>query len=486
MTVLMDRSAVVLSNHIAFEVDGRPYLYQGLSGVITQLDGLASKIIHAMKANQAIERQALYSSLSDLASPSELAEAIDELIQSGVLYVTGENKGPLMRTPPVPVSSKLPLATLVFHLVNSCNLGCSYCYAGSGEYGAPQKLMSRETAEDAIDFLLRESRQLEEVSVILFGGEPFLNWPQLKHIVEYGEREAGRCGKRISFSLTTNGTLLNDERIAFIRDHQIGVSVSMDGDEATQDKWRPLKSGAGSYRLVSANVRKLVAEKTGRPVAARVTLTRDFPHVRETLQHLRGLGFHEVGFAPVTETDEEMMLARPEMMRLLEQFAELADEFVAAAANNGFLGFSNLTNLLADLHSGQTKAYGCGAGLGFMAVSPSGELYLCHRFNEDSTVRMGDIYKGINRDFQQKLLSELHVDNKTTCSRCALVHSCAGGCYYEARERQGDILAPNLHYCNWMLRWTTIGLKTYVRLMEQNPDYLDRMIGSGACSSNNT
>ena len=34
---------------------------------------------------------------------------------------------------------------------------------------------------------------------------------------------------------------------------------------------------------------------------------------------------------------------------------------------------------------------------------------------------------------------------------------CAGGCYHEARVRYGDRFKPNLHYCDWIRRWTALG-----------------------------
>lgn len=484
MTTKLENPTIVLSNEIVFYVDEKPYIYQGLSGMIMELDPVSEAVIHFMQKKKSIDQQLLIEELANQFQRDEVETAITELLDAAILYEQGENCHPLVRTTQVPKADQLPIATLVLHLINSCNLGCAYCYAGAGEYGAPQKIMSEETAKAAIDFLIKESRHLKEISVILFGGEPFLNWKQLKTVVEYGEAEAAKAGKAISFSLTTNGTLLNDERIQFIVDHHIGVSVSMDGDEKTHDTWRPFKNGAGSYKTISKNVQKLLEKKSRKPIAARVTLTKDFPDVRKTLDHLLGLGFHEVGFAPVTETDEILLLSRPELMRLLDQFEDLAHEFVEYAKDNKYLGFSNLCNLLGELHEGQTKAYGCGAGLGFMAVSPSGDLYLCHRFNEDEEVHLGNIYTGIDRKAQQKLLENLHVSQKTTCSRCPLKHSCAGGCYFEAKERMGEITSPNLHYCNWMLRWTKIGLATYVRIMKENPSFMDRMIGTNYCQTN--
>ncbi|HHY22202.1 MAG TPA: SPASM domain-containing protein, partial [Bacilli bacterium] len=83
--------------------------------------------------------------------------------------------------------------------------------------------------------------------------------------------------------------------------------------------------------------------------------------------------------------------------------------------------------------------------------------------------------KRVHRERQQELLNELHVDNKAPCQSCALKHICAGGCYYEALERQGDYRSPNAHYCEWMHEWITTGLSAYVRILSRNPEFLERI-----------
>lgn len=483
-TTLLHKS-VRLKNELRFEVDGEHYIYQGLSGVIIKLDEVTSKVLDVLKSREAKSPEQIAQELEGLFPKAEVYSAVQELVDMEVL-VDEEGLRQNSLTPPVPLAEHLPVQTLVFHLINECNLGCTYCYAGGGDYGAPMKTMDEATAKQAIDFLLRESGASRKVSVVLFGGEPLLNWSLIKTIVEYGEEQASRAGKEIEFSLTTNGTLLNEARINFLAEHRVGVTVSMDGPEEVHNIWRPFKNGAGSYHLVRRNVEKLIARHKTRPVATRVTLTKDFPNIKETMTHLLDeLGFHEVGFAPVSTSDEDLLMGNPELFRLLDEFSECAEEFVQKALRNEFLGFSNLINILVELHVGVNKGYGCGAGLGFLAVSPSGDLFLCHRFNEDEQYRLGDIHTGINRTFQQELLNSLHVDKKTTCTSCALKHTCSGGCYFEAKERMGEITSPNLHYCRWMKAWYTLGLKTYVRIMKENPAFLDRLVGEGSnCQSN--
>lgn len=475
--MLQDDDTLSISNEMIFEVESDTFIFQGLSGVISFLSPLAKQLVELLQTNE-YSAQELEDQLYEKngIERNEVKHALITLVEQEIIHVNGK-VGPVSETPGLPPKN-FPIQTLVFHLVNECNLGCAYCYAGLGEYGAPMKRMSDITAKQAVDFLMEQSKQMKRVSIILFGGEPTLNWKQLVHIVTYGKKRAQQYGKEIDFSMTTNGTILTDSMIDFIVQENIGVSVSMDGDKETQDRTRPYKKdGVGSYDIVSRNAKKLIAKHKKKPVAARVTLTKGYPNVLDTFEHLRSLGFHEVGFAPVSEMDDTFYLDDRELNRLLDQFEQLTEQFINEAKENRYFGFSNLVNVLVELHRGVNKSYGCGAGIGFFAVSPSGELFLCHRFNEQKDYKMGDIYNGINEQYRTSLLQDLHVDNKTTCSRCPLKHTCAGGCYYEALERQGEITSPNLHYCNWMYRWYRIALDAYVRVMEVNPTFIDRVAG---------
>ena len=107
-------------------------------------------------------------------------------------------------------------------------------------------------------------------------------------------------GKEISFSITTNGTLLTRETARFLRENGISVCISVDGPREIHDANRPYASGRGSYDDVERGLAHLTEERNGYPLAARVTLGRGAVDVRKTFDHLRGLGFDEVGFAPAS------------------------------------------------------------------------------------------------------------------------------------------------------------------------------------------
>ncbi|KAB7708242.1 radical SAM protein [Bacillus aerolatus] len=471
---------VALTNYIKFQVQEEDYLYHGLTGNIIQLDDLSKEMIDTFrsKGDQIADTTVLAENIL-LQEKSDFSQVLNELEQLEIVRKDQNKSQRFSVTPPAPKTTEnMPVKTLVFHLVNECNLRCTYCYAGDGEYGAPQKYMTVDTADRAIQFLMENSFEEKDVNIVLFGGEPFLNWKTLKYVVERATSEGEKRGKKVGFSLTTNGTKMNAEQMAFLNKYKVMVSVSMDGTKEAHDRYRPMAGGQGSYDRVSKNVEKLMDIHTTAPIGTRVTVVKDFEKLETSLRHLLSKGFYEVGFAPVTETNMQLALDEEDLGELLNQFEELSNLFVEHALKNEYIGFSNLTNLLKELHTGTNKAYGCGAGLGFFAVSPDGGLFLCHRFNENEEFRLGDIYFGIDQKKRTNMLNELHVDRKSTCQSCALKHICSGGCYYEAMERQGDYRAPNAHYCNWMHDWITIGLKAYVKILQHNPSFLDKISGT--------
>ncbi|UAT32569.1 SPASM domain-containing protein [Bacillus badius] len=468
-----------LTNYIPFRVQGEEFLYHGLTGSIIQLDDLSKDMVDVFRSKgEHVADTTVLSEEALLQENPSFSRVLAELEQLEIVKKSDKKHARFSATPPPPQTTEdMPVKTLVFHLVNECNLRCTYCYAGDGEYGAPKKYMTVETADRAIQFLMENSLGEKEVNIVLFGGEPFLNWKTLKHVVEQASAEGKRRGKKVGFSLTTNGTRMNEEQMAFLNKYKVMVSVSMDGTKEAHDRYRPMAGGQGSYDRVSKNVEKLMEIHTAAPIGTRVTVVKDFEKLETSLRHLLSKGFYEVGFAPVTETNMQLALDEEDLAELLRQFEELSDLFVEHALKNEYVGFSNLTNLLKELHTGTNKAYGCGAGLGFFAVSPDGGLFLCHRFNEQEEFRLGDIYFGIDQKKRTTMLNELHVDHKPTCQSCALKHICSGGCYYEAMERQGDYRAPNAHYCSWMHEWITIGLKAYVKILQHNPAFLDQISG---------
>lgn len=157
-------------------------------------------------------------------------------------------------------------------VAQTCNLACRYCYGSGGTYGSAVKLMDERSGLAAIDIMLRRAPQKRSFSVTFFGGEPLLNFNLIRTIVEHCEKKATESGVRFSYSMTTNGTVLTQKILDFLKRNRFTLMISFDG-RGHHDRLRPFREGKGSESVVKQNIAKLTA--AGLPVQLRATLVRE-------------------------------------------------------------------------------------------------------------------------------------------------------------------------------------------------------------------
>jgi uncharacterized protein len=456
-----------------FEAAGQRFVYLVPSGGIVDLNPVATAVLDRI-AESPISREELVATLP-FAGP-DINEAIDELAQFRAIL----EEGILKEDPPQNlVPDEFPLQTMVLNLTNQCNLSCGYCYEfGEDKVATPEgkpKFMTWDIAQKSVDHLFAESAGRKSIHITFFGGETLMNFPLLKQVVQYANEKAKSEGREIDYSLTTNGTLLTQPIIEFLAENHIGVTVSMDGPKEMNDALRVFANGKGSYDVIAPKVRALLEAHKTRPIAARVTLTSQVTDVMKIFRHLKqDMGFHEVGFAPVTTSPNRLYaIETVGMNTVLDQFKALAFEYRDHALKGRHHGFSNVSDTLNELHQGINKSHPCGAGLGLVGVGPSGDIAPCHRFVDSDTHALGNVATGgIDRAKQADFLTRGHIGAKYDCHSCWARPLCAGGCHHEAFVRYGDTGHPNLHYCDWIRGWTDLCLQIYGEIATRNPQFL--------------
>ena len=461
-----------------FEAFGARFLYMVPSAGVFRMDEAGDAILDALSAGPRTTG-ALVDALADRFGGPRVLETLAELEE---IRAIGDPSAPREQVPNDLPPADFPLNTMVLNVTNKCNLACTYCYEYGEDkivdtrYGKQPKFMSEDTAEESVEFLLKESKGQEVAHVTFFGGETLLNFPVLQKTVAYARRRAAEEGKRVEFSLTTNATLLRPEIIHWLADNRIGVTISIDGPKPVQDGLRVFHNGKGTYDVVLPKIKELLAVHRSRPIGARVTLTQKNLDVLEIFRHLtEEIGFWEVGLAPVTTVDQRDYAITPDGKdAMLRQFEELAHEWLECALRDEHHGFSNVKDTLEEIHKGVSKAYGCGAGLGLMGVATDGDVALCHRFAGSPEHTIGSVRDGIDREKQGKFLVDHHIASKTDCHTCWARPICSGGCYHEAHVRYGSSSHANLHYCTWVRSWTHTCLEIYGALAAQNPKFLAR------------
>lgn len=359
-----------------------------------------------------------------------------------------------------PVESP-PLHALSLAIAQKCNLGCTYCYAEQGEFGGEAKDMPLAVARDAVDLMLRDLAPGARANLAFLGGEPLLGRDVLRATTAYAAAQAAARGVKLTFSITTNATLLTEDDGAFFEDHAFSVTVSIDGIGAAHDAQRPFRGGQGSFDRVIARVAPLLARQRRMQVAARVTVTPENLALKDALDALIALGFHSVGFSPMLASPSGRgEMTAPALAAMLEQMMACGDELERQVRAGQRYPFANLVNALRELHRGTHRPYPCGAGAGYLGVSADGELAACHRFVGERG--FGHVHDAIDRAVQNAWLADRHVHRQEPCRSCWARYLCGGGCHHEAIHRGRpacDYVRGWLHYC----------LGVYGRLLAAQP-----------------
>jgi uncharacterized protein len=327
--------------------------------------------------------------------------------------------------------------------------------------------------------LVDGATEQETVTLILFGGEPLLNLEAVQAVAEEVETRTRGTGKKVAISLTTNGTLLTPEVAQLIRRHRIAVAVSIDGPPDLHDANRVRAGGGGSYEAIVSRLSSIL--DGGTTVAARVTLVpQQWSRVEEVFDHLMGLGFHEVGIAPASPIHADLLPDEGQEKALLEGFAALAKRFVKEAEAGKILPFSNVIDLLARLHAGQTKAIGCGAGFGYLAVDAGGSFYVCHRLTGDDDFHVGTLDTGPDAQRIRAAVEAVTAGKDELCATCWARTLCGGGCHYENHLRENRLGLPQGTSCGFVRGWLQMGIETYAELKTRSADRVLRMLDKRA------
>ncbi|MBI5477781.1 MAG: His-Xaa-Ser system radical SAM maturase HxsB [Deltaproteobacteria bacterium] len=122
-----------------------------------------------------------------------------------------------------------------------CNQACVYCHASRRPMDATEFDMSPEVAERAVQVAMQTPAP--SITLEFQGGEPLANFAVVRHTVEKALELNATVRKTLAFSLVSNLSLMDDEKLAFILDHGIQVCTSLDGPEDLHNANRPLAHG---------------------------------------------------------------------------------------------------------------------------------------------------------------------------------------------------------------------------------------------------
>lgn len=354
-----------------------------------------------------------------------------------------------------------PVRALSLAIAQKCNLGCAYCYAEQGDFGAQPKNMSTDDALRAVDLLIEAAEPDARLNLAFLGGEPLVNRSALRQATRRARELAQARGARISFSITTNGTLLTEDDARFFEDYGFAVTISLDGSREQHDALRPFKSGRGSFEAIMRRVEPLLRMQRAMQVTARVTVTPCNLALKATLDEFVAAGFHSVGFSPMLSAPGNRgEMDADSLERMLGEMIDCGREYERRVRVGQRYPFANMVNAMREIHRGTHRPYPCGAGAGYLGVSADGELAACHRFVGDAEGAMGSLGEGVDRERQRDWLAARHVHRQEPCRSCWARYLCGGGCHHE-------VLGRGRPACDYIRGWLHYCLEAYLRLPPQ-------------------
>ncbi len=338
-----------------------------------------------------------------------------------------------------------PVKALCLNVAHDCNLRCKYCFASTGDFGTGRKIMPFETAKRAIDFVIEKSGKRRNIEVDFFGGEPLMAWDTVTKTVEYARSIEGQYNKNFRFTITTNGMLLNQEKIDYINREMKNCVLSLDGRREVNDDQRPTAGGNGSFDRIVPKYQQLVAGRGDQEYYARGTYTKKHPDfAADVLYMARELGFKNVSVEPATgKPGAPYAITEAELDAARAEYDKLARELVDHPEINFF-------HFFVDLQQGPCvikRMRGCGAGSEYVAVTPEGDIYPCHQFVGNEDFKMGNVYEGTIDEKLSNTFAALNIYTKPACRECWARFYCSGGCAAGGYNENGDLKQPSHIAC---------------------------------------
>ena len=369
-----------------------------------------------------------------------------------------------------------------FLLTQSCSFACIYCLNGCETYKKNENLMmSKEVAFRALDTFAARIRDDGRLEVVLFGGEPLLNWGLAKEIIIYCERviREKHPSLDLRYHATTNLGRLPKDFVKWAQDYKITVLCDVDGTREIHDRHRPFKDGRPSFDTIRGHIDELV--ESGISVSLRTTVTgiNEQSMLETTKLHksMKGAGS---AFVPVNITNSDGDILPDDLIPSLDILCASAQELYDC--NEWELSkLFPFSSYIGNIAPGHRSVVGCGAPFGNTpVVDVNGDVYPCIYLVGIPAYNSGNVLDGTypRAEALQRMADELHVDRRTGCKSCNWRYLCGGGCPVQqliTRGREGE-LTPKAHAycerlnCDYTKRVLTILLWDAARKADEQSD----------------
>lgn len=338
-------------------------------------------------------------------------------------------------------------SAVYFNPTDRCNLNCKYCYIPEdirrdGEHMPTDRLL--QALGILKDYFKKTVPEGMLPQIVFHGAEPMLN------------REAVFAGidafkDDFRFGVQTNGTLLDDEAIAFLTSREASIGLSLDGHiHDVADRLRVTWNGEGVSQSVVDAINKLKGY-ANYSVICTVT-AENMRALNDVVDYFHGLEVPYCMLNPVRCTQPAARTTKPADHELAAYYLKALDRTYELYQQTGRrLIVANFANVLISIVAPTARRLmcdisPCGGGRCFFAVSANGDMFPCSEFIGLQEFRGGNLFAD---DIEQAIetpafrkVTERKVEDIQPCAKCAIRHFCGSPCPAEAHEMNGGMDKP--------------------------------------------
>jgi radical SAM protein with 4Fe4S-binding SPASM domain len=324
--------------------------------------------------------------------------------------------------------------TVTLTVTRKCNLRCKYCYESDEQRNV--KAMSFKTAKDAITRYMEADDGFDAVEFQFFGGEPMLEFPLIKEVVEWFKSRTWI--KKFIFFIVSNGTILTDEMKTWLKDNKkmVVLGFSIDGNRTSHNISRD-----NSYDLLLSNLPFFTENWPHQP--AKMTICKEnIPYIADSIIELEEMGINftaNIVFEDIwgdsEEKDELLAIYQDQLDQLVEYYSQNPQlNPVGPIFNRGLEHYNQPIRNTVTLDSDCSRF--CGAGHEMAMIDVDGTEFPCHRFAPWITKRPSPI-QPVNRQ------EEWGPEKCKECKLLSVCSTCAGFNW----ETNGDTAIRTTYHC---------------------------------------
>jgi uncharacterized protein len=333
-----------------------------------------------------------------------------------------------------------------------CNQRCIYCHSRAEPDSSAGFDMDKDTAKATVDFIL--GSPAKSLVIEFQGGDCLLNYGIVEYVIDYAGEVAEKKGKKVSFSLVSNLTKMDETILASLKKrHILGIATSLDGPKQVHDKNRKYLGGEGSYDDVVYWIKRIKTEfKNDFNLNALSTITRySLPYGKEIVDEYMKLGFdgvwlrflNNLGFA--ADAWEKIGYSPAEYLSFYEKTLDYI------VKKNEKKDFSEMFSVifLKKILTGRDPMFvdvqsPCGAAIGQLLYKYNGDIHTCDEGKILEEFKLGNVKENRHADlFRGKTVASLvDISSKKNylCDACVWNPYC-GICPIYSLATQGSIVS---------------------------------------------